>query len=86
MQHQISAVGGRILLADAVGWQNDALRPHCMLAITRLLDGGTQARCLSAAVKHAMYGQALGGPHAGLLRLVDAFRIVIVEHEDVGDD
>ena len=82
MQHQLSAVGGRILLADAVGCLNDALCTAGVVAITRLLDGRTQARCLSAPVKHAMYGQGLEGTHAGLLRLEDAFRVVIVDHED----
>ena len=72
MEHQLSAVGSRILLADAVGCLNDALCTAGVVAITRLLDGGTQARCLSAAVKQTMYGQGLGGTHAGLLRLEDA--------------
>ena len=65
------------------GWQNDALRPSYVLAITPLLDGGTHTHALSAAVKHAMNGQGLGGPHAGLHCLADAFRAVIVDSKEV---
>ena len=68
--------------ADAVGCQNDALCTLGMLAITRIVDRRTQWMVLSAAIKHSMNGQGLEGTHAGLLRLEDAFRVVIVDHED----
>ena len=43
---------------------NLALMTRAMVAITRLLDRHTQARCPSVPAEHSKYRQGLPGPHA----------------------
>ena len=61
------------------GCLNLALWTRAMVAITRLLDRGTQCMSLSAETEHSKNRQGLGGPHGGLLRLAVAKHIVIVD-------
>ena len=54
-----------------------------MVAITRLLDRGTQCMSLSAATEHSKYRQGLQGPYARLLPLAVAKHSVIVDNDVV---
>ena len=65
------------------GCLNLALWTRAMVAITRLLDRGTQCMSLSAATEHSKNRQGLGGPHGGLLRLAVAKHSVIVDSDVV---
>ena len=57
---------------------NLALWTRAMVAITRLLDRGTQCMSLSAATEHSKYRQGLGGTHGGVEPLAVAKHSVIV--------
>ena len=60
-----------------------ALCTAVVVAITRLLDRRTQARCLSASVEHSKYRQGLGGTHGGVEPLAVAKHSVIVDSDVV---
>ena len=60
-----------------------ALCTAVVVAITRLLDRRTQARCLSASAEHSKYRQGLGGTHGSLLRLAVAKHRVILDSDVV---
>ena len=68
------------------GYQNDAACTAMRAVRCPIVDGGTQWMVLSAAIKHPTVWHTQGGTWSITLRLEDAFRVVIVEHEDVGDD
>ena len=53
----------RIMLGVRDGYLNLALWTRAMVAITRLLDRGTQCMSLSAATEHSKSRQGLPGPH-----------------------
>ena len=73
----------RIMLGVRDACLEHALCTAVVVAITRLLDRRTQARCLSASAEHSKNRQGLGGPHGGLLRLAVAKHSVIVDSDVV---
>ena len=73
----------RIMLGVRDACLEHALCTAVVVAITRLLDRGTQCMSLSAATEHSKYRQGLGGTHGGVEPLAVAKHIVIVESDVV---